>query len=145
MIVGVSLLSLLSGRFSGSGAVIPAGTTVAVFTSSEGTLLDIDKDEMQEMVDEWYLNKVINSFMSYSPGGSTSTSLAMSRLGYLVGKSNVSARMIDQYNYEIIVDLDNDEFAIFIFQPFQEAHLWKFNTLEGVNDLAKAIIRQMRR
>jgi hypothetical protein len=144
MLIGVSVLGLLSGSFGGSGAVIPAGTTVAVFTSSEGTLLDIPREEMQSMVDDWYRNKVISSFLNYSPAGITSISAAMSQLGYTISQADISIRKLDQYNYEVAVPLSDTETAIFSFQPFQEPHAWKFSTMVANNDPAQAIFSLVR-
>ena len=145
VLLGISVLGLLAGgSVSGHGAVIPAGTTVTVFTAGDGSIMDIPRDEMQSMIDDWYTHKVITGFLCYSPAGVKTVSAAMSSMGYSVDESKVSIEPIDPYNYRVTVELSATETASFAFQPFQDAHGWKFNTLTAENQLAATILGQVR-
>jgi hypothetical protein len=144
-LLGITVVGLLAGgAIAGHGAVIPAGTTFTVFTASDGSIMDLPRDEMQTMIDDWYTHKVITSFLRYSPAGVKTVSAAMSSMGYSVDESMVTMELIDQYNYRIEVKVSPTETASFSFQPFQDTHGWKFNTLTADNELAAAILGQVR-
>lgn len=145
VLLGISVIGLLAGgSVDGHGAVIPAGTTVTVFTAQDGTISDLSKEEMQSMIDDWYKNKVVMGFLSYSPAGVTSVGSALAQLGYKVDPDKVTLDKIDQYNYAIHVEVAPGQIANFTFQPFEDVHGWKFNTLLPIDALAKSIFSRIK-
>ena len=105
--------------------------------------MDIDQDEMQEMVDDWYMNKVISSFLNYSWDNSGTISNTMAGMGYSVDESRILVEELEDNYYQVEVPINDSMEAIFKFKPLEEPHLGKFITLEPLNDLAQGIFNAM--
>jgi hypothetical protein len=145
VLLGISVIGLLAGgAVSGSGAVIPEGTTVTVFTAEDGTIMDIPRDEMQTMIDDWYDHKIKTCFLNYSPAGQVTVQGAMASLGYNVTEDNLTVVPIDRFNYTVIVQINPGSTASFSFQPYKETHAWKFNTMVSNDDIAASILGLVR-
>jgi len=146
VLLGISVVGLLAGgSVSGSGAVIESGTQLTVFSADDATIMGIPEDEMRQMVDDWFNERVISSFLYYTWDNKCNISEAMQSMGYSVEDGDISVEPMENYYYQIEVQLGDSQTAIFTFQPFQEPHAGKFITLEAHNDLAEAIIRTVLR
>jgi len=145
ILLGLSVVGLLAGgSVSGSGAVIEAGMEFTVFTSEDGVIMDIPADEMQQMTDEWYHEKLISGFLGYSWDNKCTLASAMQSLGYTVDDSMIQVEPIGDYFYRFTVPLSDTQTAIFTIRPLEEAHAGKFITLDPENDLAVQIFRAVR-
>ncbi|MCX6645010.1 MAG: hypothetical protein NTY09_01425 [bacterium] len=144
VLLGTTLGPIIGGSMEGHGAVIPAGTTVTVFTAQEATISNLPSDEMNALVDDWYNNEVISSFLAYSPVGLINIYNAITSLGYTVDTSKITVQPAENYMYTVDIEVAPGQIASFTFQPFQEIRAWKFSTMVPNNDLADTIFRSIR-
>ncbi len=141
LLLGVSVVGLLAGGvMSGKGAKIEAGTSIAVFSAADSEVLDISSDEMRQMVDDWYTDKVITCFLNYSWDSNPTIGETISKLGYEYEREDIEVEKLDDRMYRVSVLVNNDQKAIFTLQPFEEPHIGKFITIKGENDIATKII-----
>jgi len=146
VLLGISVVGLLAGgAISGSGAVIPAGTSISVYTLGEGEIMDIPEDEMRAMVDKWLEDKIISSFLNYNWDNKKKISSAIEGMGFSIDELTYTIEPIEEYQYIITVHLSETQAAIFKMKPFEEPHAGKFSTLEAQNDLAEDVIRNVYR
>jgi hypothetical protein len=90
LMVAARVLGLLPGGLqSGSGAVIEAGTEIMVYTAEEGTIADMPEEDMRAIVDDWYRNRVVSTFLDYSWGDRCTVADAIESLGYTVDESAI--------------------------------------------------------
>lgn len=142
VILGLSVLGILAGgSISGSGAILEAGTSLTVYVAESGTIMDIPEEEMQAMVDDWYTNRVMSSFLNYTWDNNSTLGNTMDSMGYSVDESMIVIEPLENNYYQVEVILSETQTAIFTFQPFEEPHIGKFITLEAKNDLANSIFR----
>jgi hypothetical protein len=83
----------------------------------------------------------MSSFLNYTWDNNSTLGDTMDSMGYSVDESMIVIEPLENNYYQVEVILSETQTAIFTFQPFEEAHIGKFITLEAKNDLANSIFR----
>ncbi len=137
----VLVFGLIFGALvSGSKVEIPAGQELFTYSNNEYEINDITEQEMRDIVDEWYTEKVIDCFLNYRWDEKDTIGEVIRSMGYTIDDEDFTITDIGGNFYEIEVALGSGQVARFNTQPFEEPHIGKFKQLEPLNGIAEDII-----
>jgi hypothetical protein len=129
---------------SGSSAIIEAGTEIIALTAEDAGIRNISADSMAGAVDEWTTAKVIDGFLDYSWEESMTVAEAFDAIAHEITEDDITIEELEDYYYQVTVQVTSIRSAIFKLRPFEEPYLDKFITLEAMNDLAENMIKVMK-
>jgi len=144
ILIGISVVGVLAGgAIEGHDAVIDKGTEFTIFTASDGEIMDISAERMRQYVDAWTYSRIIDSFYEYTWDDNRTIIETLELMGYSTDSADISIYEMEDNRWSVNVEVVTGTEAIFSFKPFEEAHLGKFSTLEGENELGRLIIYVM--
>ncbi len=123
---------------------IEAGLQLSSFAMCNAEIESITLEEMRLLVDNWYVEKVIQCFRRYHWDGVDSIEEVLYDLEISMEPELFTVTAMDDHYYTIDLDLGTGEIASFSLKSFEEPHDEKFITLEALNEPAGEIVTALK-